>query len=54
VKVFQSYEVGGGLPVIGGGCSLITHSACSVTTQSIAFKCVMVSEHVQKTCSTGN
>ncbi len=31
----------GGLPVMGDGGSLMTHSA--VTTQSIAFKCVMVS-----------
>jgi hypothetical protein len=35
---------GGGLPVVGGGGSLITNSAGSVTTQSIAFKYVMTSE----------
>jgi len=29
---------GGGLPVVGGGGSLITHTAGSVTTQSIALK----------------
>jgi hypothetical protein len=34
---------GGGLHVVGGG-SLVTHSANSVTTQSIAFKYVMASE----------
>ena len=27
----------GGLPVVGGGGSLVTHSAGSVTTQSIVF-----------------
>ncbi len=37
-------QSGGGLPVVGGGCSLMTHSAGSVTTQSIAFKQVMASE----------
>jgi hypothetical protein len=35
---------GGGLPVVVGGGSLITNSAGSVTTQSIAFKYVMASE----------
>jgi hypothetical protein len=35
---------GGGLPVVGGGCRLMTQSAGSVATQSIAFKYVMVSE----------
>jgi hypothetical protein len=29
---------GGGLPVVGVGGSLMTHSAGSVTTQSIALK----------------
>jgi hypothetical protein len=28
---------GGGLPVVEGGGSLMTHSAGSVTTQSISF-----------------
>ncbi len=35
---------GGGLPVVGGGGSLMTHSAGSVTTQNIALKSVMASE----------
>jgi hypothetical protein len=35
---------GGGLHVVGGGSSLLTHSAGSVTIQSIAFKNVMASE----------
>ncbi len=34
----------GGLPVVGGGGSLMTHSAGSVTTLSKAFKYVMASE----------
>jgi hypothetical protein len=36
----------GGLPEVmgGGGGSLMTHSVGSVTTQSIALKCVMASE----------
>jgi hypothetical protein len=29
---------GGGLPVVGGGGSLMTHCAGSVTTQSTALK----------------
>jgi hypothetical protein len=44
VKVMQPYTVGGGLPVVGGGGSLMTHSAGSVTTRSIALKYVMASE----------
>jgi hypothetical protein len=35
---------GGGLPVVGGGGSLMTHGAGSVTTQRKAFKPVMTSE----------
>jgi hypothetical protein len=35
------YKVGGGLPVVGDGGSVVTHTAGSVTTQSIAFKYVM-------------
>ncbi len=31
---------GGGLPVVGGGGSLMTHCADSVSTRSIAFKYV--------------
>ncbi len=38
------YREGGGLPVVGGGGSLMTHSAGSVTTQRKALKYVMVSE----------
>ncbi len=37
-------KVGGGLPVVGGGGSVMTHTAGSVTTQNIAFKYVMASE----------
>jgi hypothetical protein len=32
------YKVGGGLPVVGDGGSVMTHTAGSVTTQIIAFK----------------
>ncbi len=35
---------GGGFACSGGWCSLMTHSAGSVTTQSIALKYVMASE----------
>jgi hypothetical protein len=35
------YKVGGGLPVVGGGGSVVTHTDGFVTTQSIAFKYVM-------------
>ena len=38
------YKVGGGLPLVGGGGSVVTHTAGSVTTQSIALKYVMASE----------
>ncbi len=38
------YKVEGGLPVMGGGGSVMTHDAGSVTTESIAFKHVMASE----------
>ncbi len=41
VKVMLLYKVGGGLHVVGGGGSVVTHTAGSVTTQSIAFKYVM-------------
>ncbi len=43
MKVMLPYRVGGGLPVVGGGGSLMTHSAGSVTTQRKAFKYVMAS-----------
>ncbi len=35
------YKMGGGLPVVGVGGSVVTHTAGSVATQSIAFKYVM-------------
>jgi hypothetical protein len=38
------YREGGGLPMVGGWGSLMTHSAGSVTTQRIAFKYVMAFE----------
>ena len=44
VKVMLPYREGGGLPAVGGGGSLMTHSAGSVTTQSIELKEVMASE----------
>ncbi len=44
VKVMLPYTEGGGLPVVGGWGSQMTHSAGSVTTQSIALKYVMASE----------
>ncbi len=44
VKVMLPYREGVGLPVVGGGGSLMTHSAGSVTTQRKAFKYVMASE----------
>ncbi len=44
MKVLLLYKVGVGLPVVGGGGSVMTHTAGSVTTQSIAFEYVMASE----------
>jgi hypothetical protein len=44
VKVMLPYREGGGMPVVGGGGSLMTHSAGFVTTQKKAFKYVMASE----------
>ncbi len=44
VKVMLPYRAGGGLPVVGDGGSLMTHSASSVTTQKKAIKYVMASE----------
>jgi hypothetical protein len=41
---YAAIHRGGGLPVVGGGGSLMTHSAGSVTIQSIALKYVMASE----------
>jgi hypothetical protein len=37
-------QSGGGWPVVGGGGWVMTHTAGSVTTQSIEFKYVMASE----------
>jgi hypothetical protein len=46
VKVLLPYRGGGGggLPVVGCGGSLMTHSCGSVTPQSIAFKYVKAPE----------
>jgi hypothetical protein len=44
MEVMLPYREEGGLPVVGGGGSLMTHSAGSVTTQRKAFKYVMASE----------
>ncbi len=49
VKVMLPYKVGEGLPVVGGGGSVMTHTAGSVTTLSIAFKYVMASEPYRNT-----
>ena len=51
VKVMLPYTKGGGLPLVGAGGSLITYSAGSVTTQSIALKYVMASEPYRHTCN---
>jgi len=40
----------GGLPVMVDGGILMTCKASSVTTQTTAFKCVMVSEPYRNTC----
>jgi hypothetical protein len=40
---YTTIQLGGGLPVEWGDCSLMAGSAGSVTTQSIALKFVMVS-----------
>jgi hypothetical protein len=39
----------GGLPVMGDGGSLMPYNASSVTSRSIAFKSVMVSEPYKNT-----
>jgi hypothetical protein len=41
---YAAIQSGGGLPVVGGGSSLMTQSARSVSTQRKAFKYVMASE----------
>jgi hypothetical protein len=43
------YREGGGLPVVGGGGSLMAHGAGSVTTQRKAFKYVMAFEPYRNT-----
>ncbi len=43
VKVMLPYR-GGGLPVVGGVCSLMTKSSFSVTTRGIALEYVMASD----------
>jgi hypothetical protein len=50
---YGALQRGGGLPVEGGGGSLMTHCVVSVTTQRIAFKCVMVSEPYNKIFGQG-
>ncbi len=40
---YAAIQCGVGLSVVGGGGSLITHSAGFLTPQSIAFKYVMAS-----------
>ncbi len=42
--VMLPYRNGGGLSVVGGGGSLMSHSADFETTKKIAFKYVMASE----------
>ncbi len=49
VKVMLPYKVGGGLPIMGGGGSVMTHTAGSVTTRSIALKYVMAFEPYRNT-----
>jgi hypothetical protein len=44
VKVMLPYREGGGLPVVGSGGNLMTHSTGSVTTPKKALKYVMASE----------
>ncbi len=41
---YAAIHRGRGLPVVGGGGSLMTHSVGSVTTQSTALEYVMASE----------
>jgi|LakMenEpi03Aug12_release.lakeMendotaPanAssembly.Ray.scaffolds.fasta_scaffold5164998_1 hypothetical protein len=52
MKVLLSYREGGGLPVVEGGDSLMTHSAGPVTIQKKAFKYVMTSEPLIPTTGT--
>ncbi len=42
-------QSGGRLPAVGSWGSVMTHTAGSVTTQSIAFKYVMASEPYRNT-----
>ncbi len=46
---YAAIHRGGGLPVVGGGGRLTTHSAGSVTTQSLAFIYVMASKQYSYT-----
>jgi hypothetical protein len=41
---YSDIQMAGGLPVVRGGGSLMTHRAGSATTQTIAFIYVMASE----------
>jgi hypothetical protein len=41
---YAAIQRGGGVPVVGGGGSLMTHCAGSVTTHRLAFKYEMASE----------
>ncbi len=41
---YAAIQRGGGRPAVGGGGSLMTYSAGSETTLSVAFKYVMASE----------
>jgi hypothetical protein len=43
-------QSGGGLPVVGDRGSAMTHTAGSLTTQSIAFKYVMASGPYRNIC----
>jgi hypothetical protein len=43
------YKGGGGLPVVGGGGSVMTHTPGSVAIQIIAFKYVMAFEPYRNT-----
>jgi hypothetical protein len=56
VKDNAAIHIGGGLHVKEGGGYYMTHNAGYVTTQSLAVKCVMVSEQYSYTryLKTGN
>jgi hypothetical protein len=46
---YAAIQSWGGMPVVGGGGSVMNHTAGSVTNQSIAFKYVMASEPYRNT-----